>query len=48
MVGCSAVLADKEFQNLSVTAHNWVDIVEVKPEDLVTATQNLFLNRTEQ
>lgn len=35
MIGSSAVLAEKEFQNLSVTAQNWVDIVEVRPEDLV-------------
>ena len=35
MIGNMAVLADKEFQNLSVTAHNWVEIIEVKPKELV-------------
>jgi tRNA guanosine-2'-O-methyltransferase len=29
-----SVLADKEFQNLSVTAQNWVDILEVRIEEL--------------
>jgi hypothetical protein len=35
VIGNSSVLADKEFLNLSVTAHNWVDIVQVRPEELV-------------
>ena len=34
VIGNSSVLADKEFQNLSVTAQNWVDILEVRREEL--------------
>lgn len=35
VVGNSAITADKEFQSLSVTAQNWLDIVEVRPNDLL-------------
>lgn len=34
VVGCEKYCHEKEFQNVSVTAHNWVPIEEVRPENL--------------
>lgn len=35
IVGNSAIITDREFQSLSVTAQNWLNVVEVRPNDLL-------------